>query len=424
MKDQIAAKLKDPQALEKLFRSSDEGEFREAILALERDQPKDLALGFWKARLAPSEEAASTGPISRVGLVIILCLLATLYAKLPDALSFTEMAEERFYFANTAFFPFSALIAYFLITRPVKKELLAGIVGMFAFSCLYSNVLASALTLLSAKQPDTLVLAGIHLPFVLWSLLGLAFQGEGWRAPAERIRYLSYFGETLVYTGIILAGGVALTGLTVALFQIIGLDIAQWYVLWVSVCGAVSAPVVATYISTNRLVLAGKIVPLMAKIFAPLLLITLSVYLLFLPAGNKNPFEDRDNLIVFNGMLVAVLALGIFSVVERPAKSAPAGADKVNAALLCVGLLINAVALAAILFRLASYGLTPNRLAVLGSNVLFFTHAGLIVKSYLAYLRGRGAMADIHGQVARFLPLYTAWTCLVAFLFPLAFRFR
>jgi len=38
--------------------------------------------------------------------------------------------------------------------------------------------------------------------------------------------------------------------------------------------------------------------------------------------------------------------------------------------LLAVSLVIDLIALSAILFRLTSYGLTPNRLVVLGANLI------------------------------------------------------
>ena len=426
LEDEISANLSEPRALEKLFRSSDPRAFRAAILKLRSRKQADVVLAIWEERLTGTEEGApdSAGvPASSICLIVGLSFFCGLYAKLPAFFTFID--ANTYYPANAAFFVFSGLIAYFLLAHGMERKRSGNILVGFFACVLFSNILTSVLTVSHGRPPDTLVLSGMHMPFVLWSLLGAAFLGDQLEVRGERIRYLAYTGETLVYSVVILIGGMILTGLTMALFGILGMSaVSEWYVEWIVVLGSVSAPLVATWISTNRFVSSGKISPLMAKIFAPLLLITLVVYLLALPAAGKGPFLDRQNLIVFNGMLISVLALSVFAIVERPVTSAPSALDKINFGLVCVGLLINSVALAAILFRLATYGLTPNRLAVLGSNIVIFIHVVLIWKAYLAFLRGRGAMAAIHGEIARYLPVYAFWVSVVAFGFPLIFWSR
>ena len=71
----------------------------------------------------------------------------------------------------------------------------------------------------------------------------------------------------------------------------------------------------------------------------------------------------------FNGILLGVLAVTIFSIVESDSDEKKNISDYINFSLIVLALIIDTVALSAIVFRLSSYGITPNRLAVLGVNI-------------------------------------------------------
>jgi tetrahydromethanopterin S-methyltransferase subunit E len=95
----------------------------------------------------------------------------------------------------------------------------------------------------------------------------------------------------------------------------------------------------------------------------------------------------------------------------------------VNVALLVVTLVIDLIALAAILFRLTSYGLTPNRIVVLGANLVVMTHLAWTCRAYVGRLRGTRTPTDVRAAVADYLPVYAGWAALVAFVLPFVFRF-
>jgi hypothetical protein len=215
-----------------------------------------------------------------------------------------------------------------------------------------------------------------------------------------------------------------LTGLTAVMFQVIGMDISRWYMENVVVYGAVAAPLVAVYLIERVVPGKTRIPPIIARLFSPLFLITLVVYLLVMLVQGKSPYTDREFLLVFNAMLFLVLAMTIFAVSERQAAEKRVLSDYVNIALVAVALIVDVVELSAIVFRLSSYGLTPNRLAVLGANVAIFGNLAGILVAYVRYFRGAGSITDIEAQVARYLPVYLVWTAIVAFVFPLIFGGR
>jgi NADH:ubiquinone oxidoreductase subunit K len=93
-------------------------------------------------------------------------------------------------------------------------------------------------------------------------------------------------------------------------------------------------------------------------------------------------------------------------------------------ALTIITLIINLVALSAILYRLGEYGFTPNRTAVLGSNILIFGNLVLImVDLYKTNFMGH-AIKMLEITIAKYLPVYAVWTAFVVFVIPLIFGFK
>lgn len=271
---------------------------------------------------------------------------------------------------------------------------------------------------------DTILLSAIHLPFFLWALVGIAFAGKKYRDIDQRMNYLKFNGEMVIYTALFLMGGVALTGITIALFSVIGISIDQWYGQNVVVYGAVSAPIVATYLTMKRLPTGQRLAPTIAKVFSPLVLITLSVFLIANAIQGKSPFTDRDFLIVFNLMLMGVLAITVFTISERPTSTTRIASDYIAFALVIVALIVDLIALSAIVFRLSSFGLTPNRLAVLGANLLVFGNLAGIVYYYAGFLQSKVDMKEVENWITRYLPLYAAWTVFIVFIMPFLFGLK
>jgi hypothetical protein len=139
--------------------------------------------------------------------------------------------------------------------------------------------------------------------------------------------------------------------------------------------------------------------------------------------GGHNPFVDRSFLITVNGLLVVVLSMAVLSISERGEDDMVRWVDHINLALLAVTLLIDVLALSAIVFRLASYGFTPNRVVVLGANVVILAHLALICRAHLGFVRGTVGVEGIRRAAAGFLPAYAAWATIVSFILPFIFRF-
>ena len=80
-------------------------------------------------------------------------------------------------------------------------------------------------------------------------------------------------------TAVIAIAGAILTGVTIGLFSLIDLNIEKFYFENVVIFAAAASPIVGTYLTETNPQIVNKISPVIAKIFSPLVLITLIAFL-------------------------------------------------------------------------------------------------------------------------------------------------
>ncbi len=237
------------------------------------------------------------------------------------------------------------------------------------------------------------------------------------------MNFLRYNGDLIVMSVIILLAGSLFSSITIGLFSIIGIDISEIYTKYVIVWGLPAVPLVATYLVQNNPQLVNKVSPIIAKVFTPLVLLTLCIYLPALLTSDKNPYQNRDFLIIFNVLLIGVLALIFFSISEHT-KSV---VSKTNLILLfsltAITVVINCIAFSAIIFRIAEWGFTPNRLTVMGGNLFILTNLLLIGYGLFRSITQKDNIEMVEKRITGYLPLYGIWAGIVTFLLPILFKF-
>ncbi len=413
MKDQILSHFGQADELEKLYRKN-KTEFKSAFQSLYPEiQGKEQA-EFWQARLTYESDSVKWGSTSDWTFILFATALAWLLAKIP---AFTGLDEEFFYPRNLGFLVFPFVAAYFIRKKKLQLKDLGLPIGVVLASICYINLLPHSTT------SDTLILASIHLPLLLWGMLGFVFSEGSRKDLFKRLSYLEFNADAIIMGGILGLSGLLLSGLTVGLFELIGLRIEEFYFQNIGVFGLVAAPLIATHLTQTNPQLVNKIPPIIAKIFSPLVLIMLLVYLGTILLGGKDPYNDREFLLIFNLLLIGVMALIFFSVTEA-SKEQPAKASMWILTLLSgVTILVNLIALSAIGFRISEWGITPNRLAVLGVNLLMLVHLILVSRKLFQTLYKQESFSEVALLVVRDLPIYLIWSLIVVFLFPLIFGF-
>lgn len=350
--------------------------------------------------------------------LIVACLITGFLIKLPQVVGFLPQ-EFQFYQKDAGLILFLGLSTYVFLTNKhlVMKHLFISL-AVFAVSAVYINLLPTV------KESHSISLAYIHLPLLLWCLYGLIFIDFNTKDLTRRMDYLKYNGDIAILSAIILIAGAMLTAVTLGLFSAIDMNIETFYGDYVVVLGLVSAPIVATYIIKTYPVVTQKIAPIIANLFTPLVVITLVIFLISMVVTGKDPYNDRDFLLVFNLLLLGVMALIVFSVTETTLSKPKRFNVWMLFGLSIITLLVDLVALSAIVYRLGEYGFTPNRTAVLGSNLLIFGHLVLIMIDLFKVTFKGGQFDGVERTISRYLPVYMIWTIVVTFGFPLLFGMK
>ncbi|KAA8482890.1 hypothetical protein BDE36_1454 [Arcticibacter tournemirensis] len=414
MKDQIIAEQHNPSQLEKMYRA-DKALFKREFNAL-YPQLKDNALAdFWNERLNYESNEIGWGTSKDLLFIIIASLLAGLIAKLPVLLS---MEEDLFYQRNIGFIVLPLLTGYFIW----KNKLSAGKIAFIAVVTLVCVIFINSLP--HVKKSDTLILSCIHLALFLWSVLGFAFVGDKSNNEEKRLGFLRYNGDLVVMTTLILIAGALMSGITVGLFSLIGFKIEKYYFDYVGIFGLAAAPIVGTYLTQTNPQLVGKVSPVIARIFSPLVLVMLVIYLSAIVYSGKDPYNDREFLLIFNVLLVGVMAIIFFSIAGDAKTTKSKAGLWILFLLSIVTVVLNGIALSAILFRISEWGITPNRAAVLGSNILILINLLLVTAQLLRILSKKTDKTAVGKVISFYLPVYCLWTIIVTFLFPLIFGFK
>lgn len=408
----IIKNMADPHELERMFRKDSEAFKRDFEEAWEQN-PNSQILSIWYERLyySETENLEKTSRLKRDFLVMgVLAIMAGTSTRIL----FHFIEQNTIAPINLIFGIIPFITAFFVYKSGPRKNVVFTIVFLFLISAVYLNMLP-------LEEKDSIILAYLHFPVFLWVVAGIAFAGDEYSVRGKRLAYLKFNGEFCILYASMAISGMLLSMITMQLFIIIGMDIEDFYFKNIVLFGAAALAVVASYLVSRDLKLAKNIAPYLAKIFSPLVLITLLAYLVTVIWAGKNPFLDRDFLLVFNGILLLVLIVTIFSITESGAKEKRNISDYVNLALILLALIIDGVALSAIVFRLSSYGISPNRLAVLGVNLLIFANLIWIMGSYAGFLRNKTGTEAIQDSITKYLPIYGLWAAFVTFVFPLIF---
>ena len=414
MNEPLHSLLEQPAALEKHYRKNKSAftkSFNESYPSIKGNPVADA----WHERLNYEAEGAQWGTKADWLFILIAGTIAGTLAKLPAIFT---LQEDTFYARNLGFVVFPFLCAYFIRKNKLPITALLFPIASILLAAMYINLLPGQ------PERDTVTLACLHLPLFLWGMLGLVYAGPGGKDLSKRLDYLQYNGETVIVGGILILAGGILSGITIGLFDLIGIDISEVYFSYIAVYSLASAPLLATLITQTNPELVNKVPPIVAKIFSPLVLVMLTSYLVAIAYARKDPYSDRDFLLLFNLLLLGVMALIFFSVVESVGEQKASLMTWVLTALSLITLVVNGIALSAIAFRISEWGITPNRLAVLGVNLLMLVHLVMVSRQLIQTIRGKSKLVQVGLTLVRYLPIYLLWTAIVTFGFPLFFGFK
>jgi hypothetical protein len=375
---------------------------------------------LWKQLvLAPGSGQATTGGTRRELTVVLgLAVGAALAIKLPALVGLTLEDEPGFYARNLSLFVLPLLAAYFAWKRgmPIRRATLM-LTPPFAAAAVLANVYPFA------TGGATEVLTAIHLPVVLWLVMGLAYVGGQWRSHLRRMDFIRFTGEWAVYYILLALGGGLLSGLTIAGFALLGTDAAEFVGTWVLPCGAMGAVLVAAWLVEAKQAVVENIAPVLTKVFTPLTAIMLLALLVATLAGGDVVRVERELLILVDLILVLVLGLLLYAISARDPDAPPGGFDWLQLLLVGSALAVDALMLSAMAARIAEFGFSANKSAALGLNLVLLVNLAWSAWLSVGFLRRRVPLRALERWQTGYLPVYAAWAAVVVIAFPPVFDF-
>jgi hypothetical protein len=359
--------------------------------------------------------------------IIFIFAIALILANAP--LAFSGISQSCYYLTNIGILPSVPLILYCLIFRTrSRNEIIFVALGVLVMIA-YINFLPLLYDLppglpycesfTESFQTDSLQIALIYTPLVMFFFLGTSFAGFNLM---RGLQFLRYAGDvTLLCLLLGIGSGISLA-MTALLFSTIQIELEETLVVAIIISTVSVTPVVASLILRPNPNLLRNLLHLLARIFSPIIFVMVSIYLLSLVLGESDLRNDRDLLMVFNLLLVGVMIIAIFSIIEPNHLN-----NKINLlitlGLVAITLIADSFALFAIISRISEWGFTTNRTVILGQNLVFFFHLLLIAYLLLAYLRAKIDFQTVHRQMIMYLPVYIAWSLFVTFVIPPIFGY-
>lgn len=441
----VSALGDDAEQLEKAYQAALKAgqaeAFKQAIDARQTAAPDNLLYAAWYYRLRHAA-AQAKGSFVKWGWVIPLAVLNGLvFWWLSDFERYTiQLADFRQGVVTAEFAPMLVLLVAPIAAAFVLIYLTAAGKRRWALAAIISVALLAAAAYalwvyprLGTRpfQEQYLTLMAMHLPLLAWAGVG-AFLVANHRDPSNRFAFLIKSLEVFIMGGLFVIAGGLFTGITVALFQALQVEFPELVMRLFIAGGGGLIPVVATAVIYNPAASpAGqafdeglsKLVALLMRVLLPLTLLVLVVYLAFIPFNFREPFDNRDVLIIYNGMLFAVIALLAGATPVTLAETSPRVARWLRwgiVAVAALALVVSVYALAAIVYRTALDRLTPNRLAFIGWNVI---NIGLLVLLLLLQARSKPAewLDGLHRAFSVATVAYAVWTVAMILALPWLF---
>ncbi|MEA3588534.1 DUF1648 domain-containing protein [Pseudidiomarina sp. 1APP75-27a] len=348
---------------------------------------------------------------------LVFAVCAAIAIKLPAlfAMHFDAEGADWFYARNITLFSLPFLALYFVLDRQLGRAGWGFVASVAVAAAILINGYASF------ASTTTMTLAMIHLPIIIWFMVGIVYSGDWWRSHAKRMDFVRFSGEFVIYYVLIAIGGGVLTAFTLGMFSFIGIDI-EWAVQsWIIPCGAMGAVVISGWLVEGKQGAIENMAPVLARVFTPMFTLMLSSFLVTMLVTGRGFDIQREVLIGLDLMLVVVLGLVLYAVSSRDPSKPVSLFDKLQLVLVVTALLVDVLALGAIAGRIFDMGVTANRVAALGENLILLVSLSGYAYHYSTFIKGKAGFTNLERWQTNYIPVYVAWALLVVIAFPLIF---
>lgn len=415
--------------------------FAEAIEAGYAEDSENLLYAAWHYRLAYAVASAKRRVVAWRWAIPLAVLNGLLLWLISDDQRFTIRLTNPFTGQEQTVIP-----VLFLLAAPISAAVLTAFLTG-AGTKHWNRAVTAVLGLIAAVgyvwllfpgmwprvyQEQYLGLMVLHLALLGWATVGIIAMGQQ-RDVANRFTFLVKSLEAFVVGGVFAIAAGLFTAITFGLFSALGIEPPQAVVRLFVAGSAGMIVVIAVALVYDPTVTPAqqsfdeglsRLVTMLTRLLLPLTVLVLLVYLAFIPFNFREPFENRDVLVVFNAMLFAVMALLVGATPlheHEPGAQVQTWLRRGIIALAVLAPIVGVYALAAITWRTTIDRLTPNRLTFIGWNVINIALLGWLLIQQVRAGRARWLPA-VHKTLAAATILYLAWTIVGIVALPWLFR--
>ena len=384
---------------------------------ISREFAREHSERLWKQLVLTGPDAAALASNRGLGVALAFAVAAAVAVRLamtwvdPDVLAH-----------NVPLIALPFVTGYLAWTRALAGRALVAALATYAVAALVVNLYPWR-PAPHAFESTTQVLTFTHLPIVLWLVVGLAYTGAQWQSHPRRMDFIRFTGEWVVYLALLALGGLVITGLTVASFSALNVFDEETIASWIIPMGAMGATVIAAWLVEAKQAVVENIAPVLTKVFTPLTLLLLIALLSAMTIRHTFVDLDRNLLIIVDLILAVVLGLVLYATSARDPLAPPDVFDRLQFVLLVVALATDAVLLVAMVARIADAGLTANKVAALGMNLVLLVNLIGSTRLLARFNRGASPFAALERWQTGYLPVYGAWALFVVVALPPLFGF-
>src|SRR5687768_9553386 len=383
--------------------------------SLSREFAREHSGRLWKQLILSGDDEparAAGGWLETVVFAVaaaVVVQVARLAADFPDE-------EPNWLFRNGSLFVLPVLAGYFARRRQLDNARWALAAAPFLLAALVVNLFPYD------ADSATEALVALHLPVVLWFAVAYPYMGGTAHSHERRMDFVRFTGEWFIYYVLIALGGAVLMGLTAAILEPAGVDVER-IAEWMLPSGAAGAVIVAAWLVESKQRVVENMAPVLTMLFTPLFAVMLTVAAATYAVSGAAGEFDRELLGVFDALLVVVLGLVLYALSARE-PSPPAGLmDRVQLLAVASALVLDVMVLGAMVARIGDLGLTPNRAATLGLNLVLLVNLAAAAWLSTRFLSGRIAFHRVERWQTSYLPVFALWAATVIVVLPPLFAF-
>ena len=404
-RNDIEENINNPEMLEKLYQK-DKKYFEEVIEKMCNEEIDNFAIKFWYARLFFKDEISSRRK-SFLQYVIVVFLIV--FSWVPLKLFTLDSIFNKDIILRIIPITFSlALSIYFHIKafnikHVIKSLLLYVSITLYFISIPVNNI--------SQSNTNAFYFGLIILWFFVW------FSYSSFKI--DNINLFSDFvqstAETIIWSTLCMLGGMILVLLSINLFETIGINANKFYINNIATLGLCAAPFISLIVI--EIFTKVKLSVILSNIFLPLFLVSLVIFGIVSFFTNVKPYETRNVFIIYKIMLVIVICLLVFTKINNQNSRFIYICSNI---LTVLTIILDVIVLSAIIYRINNYGITPNKITLLLSNIVMLGNLIYIIYLSIKYRKCKNNFKN----VIYYLPMYAILAFVIVFIFPIIFKFR